>query len=183
MKKPKTLANKVISVVLVCVLMSVLVSCGGNMTDETARQELERLLPISYEFNDIFWGKGLPVKEPDGKDRYKAVDDSCGYGSTSEILEKAKEVFSTEYLAGIQSAIFAEEEGRAPRYKDINGVLKIDTSNEGFDVKGNIIIESAKIKKQNRAMMILTADYEDGGSLEITLILENGKWFLNSPTY
>ena len=153
------------------------------MTDEQAKAELERLLPLSYELNEIFWGKGLPTQQLDSSDRMLPVTADCGFSSTEEILKKAAEVFSEEYLEQIKSAVFTDSDDTDPRYVDINGVLKADTANKGFNIKGNIDIESAKIKKQNKAMVIVSAEYEDGGTTELTLVLQDGKWYLNSPTY
>ncbi len=182
-RKKMHLKNKIISLVLLLVLCLSLSSCGGNMTDELARAELERLLPTSYEMNEIFWGKGLPTVENSSTDRYKTVKDESGYENVDEILRKASTVFSEDYLKSIEEAVFVGNEESFPRYKEINGILKADTQNKGFDIKGNIVIESARIKKQNRAMMIIEADYADGGKAELSLILQNGKWYLNSPTY
>ncbi len=181
--KQKRQRNKIFAAILFLTFLFMLTSCGGNMTDELARQELERLLPVSYEMNEIFWGEGLPTVENSSTDRYKTVKSESGYESIDQILEKASEVFSADYIESIKDAIFTGNEEVYPRYKEISGALKTDTQNKGFDIKGNIVIESAKIKKQNRAMMIVTAEYEDGGNIEISLILQNGKWYLNSPTY
>ena len=177
------LNNKLIAALLLLVVCFSLSSCGGNMTDELARIELERLLPTSYEMNEIFWGKGLPTVENSSTDRYKTVKDESGYDNVDEILRKASTVFSKEYLDSITDAIFVGNEEVFPRYKEINGILKADSTNQGFNIKGNIVIETAKIKKQNRAMMIIEADYADGGTAELSLILQNGQWYLNSPTY
>lgn len=181
----KTLSRRKISLLLILsVFISVvLCSCSGNMTDEQAKAELERLLPLSYEMNEIFWGKGLPVQDIDSSDRYLPVDVESGYKTTGEILSKAAKVFSKEYLEQIKDAVFTDGEDTDPRYADINGVLKADTNNKGFNVKGNIVIGSIKIKKQNRNMVIIQAEYEDGGNTDITLIMQDGKWYLNSPTY
>ena len=46
-----------------------------------------------------------------------------------------------------------------------------------------MVIETAKIKKQNRGMVVIKAEYEDGGKTEITLVLQDGVWYLNSPSY
>ena len=177
--KPK---NNLILLLVVAMLFT-LVSCGGSMTDDGVRKELERLLPVSYELNEIFWGKGLPTKDIDSTDRMLPVQDECGYKTTKDILDKAATVFSAEYLAEIKSAVFTDIDDIDPRYADVNGVLKADTKVKGFDIKGNILVETAKIKKQNRTTVIVTADYEDGGSTELTLKLQGGKWYLDSPTY
>lgn len=180
--KPAKLKNKIL--LLLCfVLTFTLCSCGGDMTDELVRNELERLLPVSYELNEIFWGKGLPTKDIDSSDIMLPVEESCGYGSTEDILKKAETVFSKEYVKEIKDAVFTDGDDTDARYADVNGVLKADITNKGFNVKGNIVISTAKIKKQNRSMVIVSADYEDGGSTEITLIKQDGKWYLDSPTY
>lgn len=182
MRQKKPLKNKLF-ILLIAVLLFTLCSCGGKMTDETAKAELERLLPISYELNDIFWGKGLPTKETSSSDSMQPVTDDCGYRSVDDIIEKAKTVFSEEYVEEIVSGVLTDSDYTNARYSDINGVLKADTKYPQFDVKGNIVISTAKIKKQNNRMMIISADYEDGGSTELTLIMQDGKWYLDSPSY
>ena len=153
------------------------------MTDESVRAELERLLPLSYELNEIFWGKGLPITDTETVNRYVAVTDDCGYKSTEEILDKAEGVFSSSYLAEIKDAIFTDSDDIDPRYMDHNGVLKADKNNKGFNIQSNIDISTVKIKKQNAALVVVTAEYEDGDTTEITLIMQEGKWYLDSPTY
>ena len=180
--KALKLKSKIL-LVLCLILTTVLCSCGGNMTDESVKAELERLLPLSYEMNDIFWGKGLPYDEPITKVRYVPVKSECGFKSTDEILAKAAEIYSAEYVEDIKSAVFTDTDDIDPRYMDVDGVLKTDVSNKGFDIKGNIDISTAKIKKQNRNTVIVSAKYEDGGDIEIALVLQDGKWYLDSATY
>lgn len=153
------------------------------MTDESARLELERLLPASYEMNEIFWGKGLAYTDDGSNNRYMVVDEDCGYKTIEEIITKASEVFSEEYIEIIRDAIFTNSDDIDPRYIEVNGKLMADKNNKGFDVKGNIKIDSAVIKRQNKGMVLISAEYEDGGKTELTLILQEGKWFLNSSTY
>ena len=59
----------------------------------------------------------------------------------------------------------------------------VDKTNKGFGVKGNVLVETATIKKQNRAMCIVNAEYADGGKNEISLVLIDDVWYLNSPSY
>ena len=153
------------------------------MTDESARLELERLLPASYEMNEFFWGKGLSFTDDGSNNRYMVVDEDCGYKTIEEIITKASEVFSKEYIEIIRDAIFTNSDDIDPRYIEVNGKLMADKNNKGFDVKGNIKIDSAVIKRQNKGMVLISAEYEDGGKTELTLILQEGKWFLNSSTY
>jgi hypothetical protein len=153
------------------------------MTDESAKAELERLLPVSYELNEIFWGKGLPTEKTSSSDAMQPVTADCGYKSVDDIIQKAKTVFSEEYVEEIVSGVLTDSDYTNARYADINGVLKADLRYPQFDVKGNIVISTAKIKKQNGRMMIISAEYEDGGSTELTLIMQDGKWYLDSPSY
>lgn len=181
----KRLTFKSSIILFICLVLTFsLCSCGGNMTDELVKAELERLLPMSYEMNDIFWGKGLPCVESPTSLRYVPVDSECGYKSTEEILAKAAEVFSDDYIKDIKAAVFTDTDDIDPRYIDTDGVLKIDMTNKGFEnIKGNIDISSAKIKKQDSRTVIVSAKYEDGGDIEITMVLQNGKWHLDSATY
>lgn len=182
MKKRK-ITSKLLGVVLLLSIVF-LTSCGGgNMTDETARAELERLLPISYELNEIFWGKGLPYVDDGSGNRYMPVSPDCPYQSVNDILDKASTVFAEEYLNDIKGGIFTDGDGFEPRYFDLNGVLMVDKTNVGFNVKGNVLIETAKIKDQNRGMCVVKAEYADGGKTEISLVLSDGVWYLNSPSY
>ena len=181
--KLRKLKNKIILFALFAAVGLILCSCGGSMTDESVRNELERLLPLSYELNEIFWGKGLPIEDIESNNRYLPVKDNCGYESIKEITDKAAEIFSESYLAEIKNAIFTDSDDIDPRYLEINGVLKADKNNKGFNIQGNVKIDSAKIKKQNGGMVVVEAEYEDGGKTEITLIKQNGKWYLDSPTY
>ena len=153
------------------------------MTDESVKKELERILPLSYELNEIFWGKGLAYNDDGSNNRYMPVTSDCKYGSTEEILETASEVFSEDYLEDIKNGVFTDGEGFDPRYFDLDGVIMADKNNKGFNIKGNVVIETAKIKKQNRGMVVIKAEYEDGGKTEITLVLQDGVWYLNSPSY
>ena len=153
------------------------------MTDESARAELERLLPVSYEMNEIFWGKGLGYTDDGSNNRYMTVDEDCGYKTIEEIITKASEVFSEEYIAIIKDAVFTDSDDIDPRYIEVNGKLMADKNNKGFNIHGNIKIDSAVIKRQNKRTVLIAAEYEDGGKTELTLVLKDGKWFLNSPTY
>ena len=180
--KLRNLMSKII--LCLCLLLGLgLCSCGGSMTDESARAELERLLPVSYEMNEIFWGNGLEYTDDGSSNRYMAVNEDCGYKTIEEIITKASEVFSEEYIAIIRDAVFTDSDDIDPRYLEVEGKLMADKSNKGFNIQGNIKIDSAVIKKQNKEMMLISAEYEDGGKTELTLVLQDGKWFLNSPTY
>ena len=172
------------TILILCLVLSCfLCSCGGNMTEESVKTELERLLPLSYEMNEIFWGEGLPYDEPITKVRYVPVKAECGFRSTEEILKKAGEVFSAEYVEDIKSAVFTDTDDIDPRYMDVDGVLKVDVSNKGYEIGSRIDISTAKIKKQNRNTVIVSAKYEDGEDVEIVLVLQDGKWYLDSATY
>lgn len=179
--KRRILKNSLL--IIVCLLTAAVLCSCGSMTDETVRTELERLLPESYEMNEIFWGKGLEYIDDGSKNRYMLVKEDCKYGSTQDIIDKASEIFSEDYVNIIKDAIFTNSDDIDPRYIDVNGELRVDRNNKGFNIQGNIKIDSAVIKKQNSRMVVVSAEYEDGGKTEITLILQDGKWYLNSPTY
>ncbi len=180
--KLRNLTSKIL--LCLCLVSALfLCSCGGGMTEEAVKTELERLLPLSYEMNEIFWGNGLAYVDDGSNNRYMAVTDDCKYRSVDEIITKASEIFSEEYIDIIKDAIFTDSDDIDPRYIEVNGAIRADKYNKGFNVQGNIKIDSAVIKRQNKGMVLISAEYEDGGKTEITLVLQDGKWFLNSPTY
>lgn len=176
--------RKITALLCICLLvMPFFCSCGGSMTDETVKAELERLLPQSYELNEIFWGKGLPYEVSSSSNRYLPVSGDCPYKDTDSILAKASEIFSKEYVEIIKDAVFTDSDDIDPRYLMVDGKLLADKNNKGFNIQGNIVIDSAVIKKQNRGMVVVSVSYEDGGKTDVTLVLQDGKWYLNSPTY
>ena len=79
--------------------------------------------------------------------------------------------------------MFTDSDDIDPRYLMVDGKLLADKNNKGFNIQGNIVIDSAVIKKQNRGMVVVSVSYEDGGKTDVTLVLQDGKWYLNSPTY
>ena len=158
------------------------------MTEESEKEILDSLLPLSYELNEIFYGEGL--KAGDASANNYATVDSEEYKTVEDIINKASEVFSSEYVSSIKSSsVFTgdEELGINPRYLMINGVLKKNVNYPVFNgfsgINGKIDTSTVKIKKQNSHTALLEVSYIDGGTTEITLVLENGKWLINSPTY
>ena len=160
------------------------------MTEESAKTILDSLLPKSYELNDILWGDGLEVEDDsDGNVRYRKVK-SGQYASVDDVYAAMGEVFSSEYVKSVKSSgIFTgnPDLGINPRYMMINGTLKRNIDYpviDGFSEKnGKIDTSSVQIKKQNSHSALLLLKYTDGGEKELTLVLENGKWLINSPTY
>lgn len=105
--------KRIVSAVLaVLILTTSLVSCGGGAhSEEEIRAALEELLPKSFELNEIYFGKGLPMSSDREKVEefysifdsdveavnYHPVDISCGYTTETDIREATLEVFTADY--------------------------------------------------------------------------------------
>ena len=105
--------KRIVSAVLaVLLLTTALVSCGGGAhSEEEIRAALEELLPKSFELNEIYFGKGLPMSSDREKVEefysifdsdveavnYHPVDISCGYTTETDIREATLEVFTADY--------------------------------------------------------------------------------------
>ena len=198
--------KKIISLVFAMLItLSVFSICGcvKKISEDEAKAHIKRLVDASYEINVIVY-EGLPYYDRiDAQGMlYAPVDDSTGYKKTSEIRLAIRKVFSSEYSYTLETLAFDGYEGASfgyhtqPRYIDKEDeifvlkdfyetdfdsetygeyegikVLKYDTSN----------IEIVKISKRFVEGKVKSTDGTT--TITVTLILEDGEWKLDSPTY
>lgn len=111
---------KLISILLCCLLMLPLSSCGAPKLEEVKPRFIE-LIEESYAINDIFFGAGLETYARDeefakehrvyeelsaGYDAYEIVTDDASYFDIDGIKEAAERVYSTDYLSGVYTMAF-----------------------------------------------------------------------------
>jgi len=172
-----------------------------EMTDSEAVDQLKKLLPISVEVNDIFFGKGLAYDEASVKGDTSTTNyvkvTSEKFTSIKSVKEYAATVYSADYLSEVYELIFvgvAAETGEdfiisaiAPRYVEIDGEFMVDASNKGFSLATEISPDTAKVVKKTPDYITVEVEYSVGGqtsgTLKLNLVPQDGEWRLDTPTY
>ena len=189
----KTVMRKII-LIFISAAMLFLASCGGGVSDAEARGILSELIPKAEYFNDVFWGAGLPAEEGAVFDetktavrQYYNVSDDCPYQTIAELRAAAAEVYSREYMAIISETAFEGTDEFFPRYDEVDGVLRVDIANKGYNLRTKLYPERANVIRSglNLLEVSIPCDFDGQPSEDYTVLLvrEGGKWLLDSPTY
>ena len=169
---------------------------AGETPIFTAQGKLYYALPDYKEEKAEFYY--LSTDEP----YYDYVRFDCGYLTVADIKNKAESVYSTGYLSAVYESLFTgvtlsdRDSGilRA-RYIDYtdsegNGYLLKSNVQEGFDVSRVYLFDTLKMVKPSRADFV-TLEMESYAektpekheTVRISLVLQEGQWMLDSPTY
>lgn len=165
-----------------------------TLSNEEAKAELEKLLPMAKELTVIFYGEGLPYHEIDenSSDYYAFIKKDAPYQSIAQLKDAAAKVFSEEYLVSIYEYAFEGTEYYASRYfmaKDDSGAdrLKINTKLEPMSMLQDIDLSTAKVIEGTPATVVVevSATTSTGKQIkkEITMVNENGRWLLDCAAY
>lgn len=178
--------------------------CAKKITVAEAKEHIKTLVDASYELNEIVYGKGLPYYERTDTQSslYGPVVDNGKYKSTGEIKLAIRKVFSESYSAILEAVAFEGQEGAEfgyhtqPRYVDVSGELMVlkDYYNVDFDSDKYGEYEGIKVQRYNTneiEIVKISKRFVEGKiksidgktTITVTLILENGEWRLDSPTY
>ena len=172
-----------------------------QMTDEEAKEIMKSLIPESEKINEIFWGKGLEAEErKDGGASviFLPVKDGCGYGSIADIKAAAEKVYSKSYLThsvytGMFDGIASESADGVvdfamdPRYKDIGGRLYVNVSYTPLELKTKLITDTARVEASDAYSVTIRMNYEisgeGSGALDVKIVMQDGEWRLDTPSY
>lgn len=177
----------------VCSLL-ILTSCGSKISDETAKNELEKLLPKAKILTEIFLADGLKTEDVTEETKnyyYLKVREDSPYKTIEELKAAAEEVFSIDFLSkNIYVTAFEgiTEESIRPKFaENTEGVLTIFKNAEKYPVRQEIYLDTAKVVSGNKytAKVSVKAKSSRGEEITITIdmVKENGKWLLNSFAY
>lgn len=189
------------------IVLPLLFSCGNKkkkpleISEEEALAVLTELVPLSHEFNVIFFGDGLPVVKYDGEPTdtaYYEVDVSkTDYTTIASIKKAVERIYSKRYLDSVYVNMFIGSQSTSadglldndvsPRYKEIQGKLNIDVSYNKLDIMGRLTVVSSEIVKKTHEYVSVKALCLDENGNEINkqffITKENGVWLLDGPTY
>ena len=144
-------------------------------------------------------GYSEPVYEyfydEDDPEDYDYVKDNCPYQLISHIKTRAEKVYSAEYLNGVYSTMFVSSSmhARYKNYTDGDGNIwlmksrdyePLITETRKFDLTTAKMVRPSNSKRVNiEVESYLPSEPENRTVVRITLVLQNGVWMLDSPTY
>lgn len=203
---------KIVAAVSAAILvLAMAVSCGVDYTDEEIIKEAKALIEGSFEINEIYFGKGLPISAEDSEEardfatenglelenvQYLPVTEDSAYTSIDDIKESTAKIYSQSYCQYLYSMAFegySNDDGTAAVYakymEDENGILtaRIDLAENELP-KRTYDYDTMKVteKKENSASVKMDS-YLDGEkeekSVTFTFVKEDGEWKLDTPTY
>ncbi len=206
--------KKFISVLALTLIAALMFSaCSAvSMTEDELKKIAAPLIEKSYEINEIYFGKGLPVdedaaalsgSEEDGSESYdvKSVkyvpvrtDD---YKNIEDLQNAAAQVYTDSFLEGLFPATFQgvrDEKGGIVSYakyiENFGGSelqQRADLADDSILVGRVFDTDTIKIKNQVRGYVFFTVEsYVDGkpdGTVELSIKDEGKGWRLDSPTY
>ncbi|MBE6663680.1 MAG: hypothetical protein E7602_04150 [Ruminococcaceae bacterium] len=179
--------------------------CGcAKISEEEAKLEIKKLVDASYDLNVIIYGEGLPYYERTDtiNQLYAPVADTAKYKSISNLKVDIRKTFSESYSKILEATAFEGQEGvefgyhNQPRYIEVLGELMVlkDFYNVDFDSDKYGEYEGIKVQKYNTNVIKIVkiskrfvegeiTSVDGKTTIRVTLVLENGEWRLDSPTY
>lgn len=186
--------KKLISLLSAVILVLSLASCGGaDYTDEEVINAAASLIDLSYEVNEIYFGKGLPTQVVEDVPEYEngfeketledyeydvqtvkyyPVTEDCKYHSTGELTELAEAVYSESYckilydraMVGFSNDVTSSV--RYPMYVDdvIYGItVRADVAEKALPLTRVYDTSSIKVEEKKSDSATVSVEATDNG--------------------
>ncbi|MBR2024290.1 MAG: hypothetical protein IKA02_00605 [Clostridia bacterium] len=181
---------KILAAILIVIFTIGMVGCK-TLSDEEAKGIFNTLVKESYELNVIYFGDGLKPQVTEEDSLYIPVQGSENYTAKLPLVERTREIFSTDYASDIIKTAFEGEMGVVgssaiyARYIEYEGYLSVRRDIDGIEVAKYDYSTTEIIKVSNRFIIakIKTVNLEKNEYVEITLINEDNGWRIDSATY
>lgn len=188
-----------------------LASCSVDYTEDELKSAAAELIEKSYEVNEIYFGKGLPVAEEDSEAiknftseldvdvkavNYLPVTEECPYETIEELKELAADVYSAGYCEYLWKMAFeglSTDDDQTVSYArymtDYSGVLTVraDLTEDGPTLSRTYDTENITVDKMKKdeASITLNSFVDGKEDISITFVLkrEADGWRLDQPTY
>lgn len=183
---------KMMSLILIVIFTISIAGCTSKVSEEEAKAIFNTIVKESYELNVIYFGEGLKPQIPeDENDLYVPVQGSENYTAKLPLVERTREIFSTDYASDIIKTAFEGEIGAIgssaiyARYIEYDGYLSVRRNIKGVEVAKYDYTTTEIIKISSRFIVakIKTNNLEKNEYVEITLINEEDGWRIDSATY
>ncbi len=187
----KKLFKIIISAILIATLAVSMVGCG-RVSEHTAKAIVNALVEQSYELNVIYFGQGLDMQATDNEDSlYVPVAGNSNYTTKLALVERTREIFSSDYASDIIDVAFKGGSGAYgsdavfARYIEYDGHLCVRQDIESIEIAKYDFktTEITKISKRFIRAKIKTTNTPKGEFVEIVLINEENGWRIDSATY
>ena len=183
-------AIKILSLILIAIFAVSIMGCS-SIIDNEAKAIFNTLVKESYELNVIYFGEGLKPKASEDDGLYVPVSGSENYTAKLPLVERTREIFSTDYASDVIKTAFEGESGAIgssavyARYIEYEGYLSVRRDIEGIEIAKYDYSTTEIIKNSNRFIIakIKTTNLEKNEYVEITLINEDNGWRIDSATY
>lgn len=182
---------KIMSLILIVIFAVSITGCK-SVSDTEAKAIFNTLVKESYQLNVIYFGEGLEPQIPEQEsDLYAPVKGSESYTAKLPLVERTREIFSSDYASDIIKTAFEGESGAVgttavyARYIEYEGHLSVRKDIEGIEVSKYDFSTTEIIKNSKRFIIarIKTTNLEKNDFVEITLINEEKGWRIDSATY
>jgi len=184
--------NKFALFTAILILATSLTSCiSVEMSDDEAKAILAELLPKTEAVNAAVWGKGLPADENSKvTGLYIPVSDDSPFLTAAELRSAAAEVYSKDICGWIYELAFEGGEDLSSRYTEVDGRLRVNTDFPGFEIATVYHVDTARVVEKAPFGVNVEVDVSfenrdpsETQTVTLELVLENDKWYLNSPAY
>ncbi len=196
---------------LVLLFSSCVSGASGNPPEiDEVKDTFVQIIEESKEFNVIFFGEGLPTYRRDsdlseakhiyaqgGISGFEYIMENAGYYSVENIVDRADRVFGSDYLKDISGGAFDGiyvdniNNMYLRFYEDADWIYQSTLENPVqvteeriYDYSSMEIVQPSSenfVTVKIRSYSMATPG--DWKEFNLSFVCENGRWYLDSPTY
>lgn len=172
-------------------------SANGNLTDNGVKAILNQLIPKAESVYGMFNGSGWfeedTTKTIPGEEEYSLVTggkwetalDTSDVNSIADLKKVVESVFTKDTAQKLFFSRYLDTKDIGlPLYKDYKGQLYVNTTNGGHGWATKFLMDTVKIKSQNKRVIEIALDTtvldDPYGTLIIKIEFADGKWLMAS---
>lgn len=181
-----------LSIILMAGFAISMVGCGCGVEDDVAIELVKDLVYRSYELNVVYYGEGLEYEpSPNPNDIYLRAKTGQPLASKNELTKRTREVFSSTLAENMIRTAF-NGISNDPSLGSVQSRYTLLGDPDWIYVNKNYepVVEKAAvynydtivITKTSGSFIEATIQTQEGRVVEVTLVLENDVWKLDSIT-
>lgn len=206
----KKIVSLILAVLLLCACAA---CAKPQYGEDEIKAALETLIPASATLNEIYFGEGLPLSVDEDEYEayyqmydsdvstlgYEPVAEDAAYRTEAELREATLAVFTEDYAQFLFERAFSgltatyDDETTASavyaRYIETDGVLtkRVGSKNEAIPLGREYAIGEAVLVSQRNGCAVVDVPTSVDGTADavvrLRLVMTDGGWRLDSPTY